>query len=82
MLGDLNRSLTQMNTDMNSIEPTIDQLRSFYRVVRQAVLLSSYIAFTEIGENQNLLVYIKRYDNPESNIIVFITPDGEVNSYE
>jgi hypothetical protein len=65
---------------MDSIEPTVDQLRTFYRVVRQAVLLSSYIAFTELTEDRNLSVYIRRYDEPESNIIVFIAPDGEVNN--
>jgi hypothetical protein len=42
---------------MDSVEPTIDQLRTFYRVVRQAVLLSSYIAFTELTEDRNLSVY-------------------------
>jgi hypothetical protein len=65
---------------MDSVEPTVDQLRTFYRVVRQAVLLSSYIAFTELTEDGNLFVYIRRYDEPESNIILFITPDGEVNN--
>ncbi|PZD74949.1 hypothetical protein C1752_00874 [Acaryochloris thomasi RCC1774] len=65
---------------MSLADPTIDQLRSFYRVVRQAVLLSSYIAFTELTEDGNLFVYIGRYDEAESSIIVSITPNGEVNS--
>ena len=65
---------------MTSAEPSIDQLRTFYRVVRQAVLLSSYIAFVELTEDQRLFVYIKRYDKSESITIVFITPNGEVNN--
>lgn len=64
------------------MEPTIPQLRSFYRVVRQVVLLSSYIAFVELVEDQRLFVYIGRYDSSQSTLTVFITPEGEVNSYE
>ena len=72
------RSSAQFLTSL--MVPTIDQLRTFYRVVRQAVLMSSFIAFTELAEDQNLFVYVRRYDEPGSNIIVFITPDGAVNT--
>lgn len=65
---------------INLLDPTIDQLKTFYRVVRQAVLLSSFIAFAELADDQNLFVYIGRYDESGSNIIVFITPDGVVNT--
>jgi hypothetical protein len=36
------------------MEPTIEQLKTFYRVVRQSVILSSYIAFVEILDDSNL----------------------------
>lgn len=65
---------------MPTLEPTLKQLKTFYRVVRQAVLLSSYIAFVELTEDHNLFVYIGRYDESEGNIIVFITPEGDVNN--
>jgi hypothetical protein len=65
---------------MVSIDPTVEQLRTFYRVVRQSVLLSSYIAFVEMNEDQTLFVYIKRYDELKSIMIVYIAPDGEVNN--
>jgi hypothetical protein len=61
------------------MEPTIEQLRTFYRVVRQAVLLSSYIEFAELAEDGNLYVYVGRYDRPSVRTIVYITPGGEVN---
>lgn len=63
------------------MEPTVPQLRSFYRVVRQAVLLSSYVAFVELAEDQRLFVYMGRYDM-QNVLTVFITPEGEVNGYE
>jgi hypothetical protein len=58
------------------MEPTIEQLRTFYQIVRQAVLLSSYISFVELPQDANLYVYTKRYDSPLSSLIVLITPDG------
>jgi hypothetical protein len=64
------------------MEPTIEQLRTFYRVVRQAVVLSSYIAFVELSENSNLYVYISRYDNPQTRFIVYVTPEGRSSNYE
>ncbi len=57
-------------------EPTVMQLRTFYRVVLQAVLLSSYIAFVEMGRNENLYVYIGRYDDAQASIMRAIRPDG------
>jgi hypothetical protein len=64
------------------MEPTIKQLKTFYRVVRQAVVLSSYIAFVELSENGNLYVYMGRYDSPLDSSILGITPNGEVNNNE
>jgi hypothetical protein len=64
------------------MDPTLEQLRTFYRVVRQAVLLSSYIAFVELLEDLNLYVHIGRYDNPQARFIVYITPDGKSSNYE
>jgi hypothetical protein len=40
------------------MEPTIEQLQVFYRVVRQYVLLSVYIVFVELGEDANLYIFI------------------------
>lgn len=57
-------------------EPTALQLQTFYRVVRQAVLLSSYIAFVEMGSDENLYIYIGRYGNIQASIIRVIRPDG------
>lgn len=57
-------------------EPTVLQLQTFYRVVRQAVLLSSYIAFVEMGEDENLYVYIGRYGDDQARILRVIKPDG------
>jgi hypothetical protein len=62
------------------MEPTIEQLRTFYRFVRQAVLVSSYVAFVELSEDRNLYVYLDRYDSPLESWIFRITPSGEVTS--
>jgi hypothetical protein len=59
------------------MEPTIEQLRTFYQIVRQAVLLSSYISFVELAQDQNLYVYTKRYDAPLSSLIILVTPNGQ-----
>jgi hypothetical protein len=64
------------------MEPTIEQLKTFYRVVRQAVILSSYIAFVELLEDSNLYVYLGRYDSPQASSILHITPSGEVSNDE
>ncbi len=64
------------------MEPTLEQLKTFYRVVRQAVILSSYIAFIELSDDGNLYVHIGRYDNPQTRLIVYVTPDGRSSSYE
>jgi len=64
------------------MEPTFEQLRTFYRVVRQAVLLSSYIAFVELAEDGNLYVHVGRYDRPLVRSTLYISPDGEVNNYD
>jgi hypothetical protein len=64
------------------MEPTTEQLRAFYRFVRQAVLFSSYVAFVELGEDRNLYVYLGRYDSPLESSIFRITPGGEVTSDE
>jgi hypothetical protein len=60
------------------MEPTVEQLQTFYRVVRQAVILSSYIAFVELSEDRNLYVYMGRYENPQASSILGIAPNGEV----
>jgi hypothetical protein len=59
------------------MEPTIEQLRAFYQIVRQAVLLSSYISFVELAQDRNLYIYTKRYDAPLSLLIILITPNGQ-----
>jgi hypothetical protein len=59
------------------MEPTTEQLRAFYQVVRQAVVLSSYISFVELPQDGNLYVYTKRYDEPLSMLIILIAPDGQ-----
>jgi len=63
------------------MEPTIEQLRTFYRVVRRFVLLSSYITFVELADDGNLFIYAGRYNAPLVRSILFIAPDGEVNDY-
>jgi hypothetical protein len=62
------------------MEPTIEQLSAFYRVVRQSVLMSSHIIFVELGEDRNLYIWIGR-NEPESIFIVYITPSGEFENY-
>jgi hypothetical protein len=62
------------------MEPTTEQLRTFYWVVRQSVLMSSYIVFVELGEDHNLYVRVGRYE-PESVFLVYITPSGEFENY-
>jgi hypothetical protein len=64
------------------MEPTLEQLKTFYRVVRQSVVLSSYIAFVELSDDSNLYVHVGRYDNFQTRLIVFITPDGRSSNYE
>jgi hypothetical protein len=64
------------------MEPTLEQLRTFYRVVRQAVILSSFIAFVELSEDRRLYVYMGRYDDPQESSILSIAPNGEVNNDE
>lgn len=63
------------------MEPTPEQLRTFYRVVRQAVLFSSYIAFVELGEDGNLYIHIGRYESQEISIYC-ITVTGGITSDE
>lgn len=58
------------------MEPTIEQLRAFYQVVRQAVLLSSYVSFVELAQDHNLYIYTKRYDAPQSSLVILVSPDG------
>lgn len=64
------------------MEPSIEQLKTFYRVVRQAVLLSSYISFVELSGDRRLYVYLGRYDSPLDSSILCITSNGEVNNDE
>ncbi len=64
------------------MEQTIDQLKTFYRVIRQAVMLSSYIAFVELSEDRNLYVHVGRYDNFQTRFVVFISPNGRSSNYE
>ena len=63
------------------MEPTLEQLRTFYRVVHQYVRLSSYVAFVELAEDGNLFVYVGRYNAPLVRSTLFISPEGEVNDY-
>jgi hypothetical protein len=60
------------------VEPTTEQLRTFYRVTRQSVLMYSFIAFVELGEEGNLYIYVGRYDNTQDTFLVTITPTGEL----
>lgn len=62
------------------MEPTGEQLITFYRLVRRSVLLSSYIAFVEMGEDEKLYVYVGRYDNPTVRILFSIRPDGHLDN--
>jgi hypothetical protein len=58
------------------MDPTSEQLIAFYRIVRRVVLLSSFIAFIELAPDNNLYVYIGRYDALESSVIC-ILPNGD-----
>jgi hypothetical protein len=59
------------------MEPTIEQLRTFYRTTRESVrLFSRFIAFVELGEDQNLYIHIGHYDTQEVFVITVI-PSGE-----
>lgn len=59
------------------MEPTVEQLRTFYQVVRQAVLLSSYISFVELAQDLNLYIYTKRYNAPQASLVILVTPEGQ-----
>jgi hypothetical protein len=61
------------------MEPTIEQLRNFYGMVRRSVLLSLYVYFVEIPENGNLYVYMGREEDRSVSVIASITPAGEVD---
>lgn len=58
---------------------TPEQLRAFYGVVRQCVLLSSVVEFVELGEDGNLYVSIGRRDDREYRLVARIDPVGETN---
>jgi hypothetical protein len=64
---------------MERMEPTTEQLRTFYRVVREAVVMSALINYVELGENGLLVVYVGKYDNQGqyTGFYVSITPTGE-----
>lgn len=64
-----------------STDPTPAQLLKFYQATRQAVLLSSYIAFVELGSDDYLYLYIGRYNSPNSRLLIKINPSGDA-SYE
>ncbi len=61
-------------------EPTDEQLRAFYRIVRRSVLLSSYIPFVEMGEDKRLYLYVGRYGDSTTSIMFGIRPDGKFDS--
>ncbi len=61
-------------------EPTQQQLSQFYRVARNAVLLSSYVAFVEMGSDGNLYIYLGRYDKPTSRTLLTINPEGKLST--
>jgi hypothetical protein len=58
------------------MDPTSEQLFAFYRIVRRAVLLSSFISFVELTPDKNLYVYVSRYDVLE-NFVICILPNGD-----
>ncbi len=58
------------------MDPTDEQLLAFYRIARRAVLLSSFISFLELALDNNLYVYVGRYDALESSVIC-ILPNGD-----
>jgi hypothetical protein len=62
---------------MERMEPTTEQLRTFFEVVRQAVQFSSYVSYVELPPDGSLYVYTKRYDEPLSSIVIRITPNGQ-----
>jgi hypothetical protein len=64
------------------MDPTTEQLKAFYRVIRNFVVMSSYISFVELGQDENLYIHAGRYDAPSTRSIVYITPDGEIYSYD
>ncbi len=64
------------------MEPNLEQLKTFYRVVRQAVIFSSYTAFVELSDDSNLYIHVGRYNNPQIRFIVYVTPDCRSSSYE
>lgn len=61
------------------MEPTIEQLRTFYQVVYDTVRMSCFITFVELGENGLLVTYIGKFDDSGSytGFYVSITPTGE-----
>lgn len=61
------------------MEPTIEQLRTFYKVIRRSVLLSLYVYFVELPEDGNLYLYMGRENDSSISVIVSITPAGEPN---
>lgn len=63
------------------MEPTIEQLRSFYRFARRSVLLSSYIRFVELGEDGNLYVHVGLYES-QGVFVACIMPTGEIEYNE
>jgi hypothetical protein len=58
------------------MDPTDEQLLTFYRIARRTVLLSSFISFVELAPDNNLYVYVGRYDALESSVIC-ILPNGD-----
>jgi hypothetical protein len=58
------------------MNPTGEQLLTFFRITRRAVLLSSFISFVELAPDKNLYVYVGRYDFAESSVIC-ILPNGD-----
>jgi len=58
------------------MDPTDEQLLAFYRIARRAVLLSSFISFVELAPDNNLYVYVGRYDALQSSVIC-ILPNGD-----
>jgi hypothetical protein len=61
------------------MEPTLEQSRNFYGVVRRSVLLSLYVYFVEIPENGSLYIYMGREEDRSVSVIASITPAGEVD---
>jgi hypothetical protein len=61
------------------MEPTIEQLHTFYRVVYDTVRMSCFTTFVELGENGLLVAYIGKFDDSGryKGFYVSITPTGE-----